>query len=261
MMLLLLVALDTLTVAVADFENLGGIEESYANAFSSMLITSLSKYENIKVLERESLRKALEEFRIQTLSGIDPDAFKKLGDWLGADGIITGSFTVIDGAIRVDARVIDTKTGIVLTGVSYTSRNKEEIPDSIASLITSSLHMDESKGEGTVEIYFRLTYSPLATGKIFHQIVRLYIDGVYMGTSPPVRDVNKWEKIFALKLKPNRMYKIKLEHGYVEKGKWLGPYDMQPETFNISLKHGEIHIIKYEFVKGSIKNFFKFINR
>ena len=78
---------------------------------TATLVSGLEQISGISVITDQDRRKAIEELKF-TIGGLVEDEKQlKIGEFLAADLIFTGSYTVLDGKIRVIARLIQTEKG------------------------------------------------------------------------------------------------------------------------------------------------------
>ncbi len=260
-LLLLSFQTDSLNIAVLHFDNFaGGRYDTIVDAIPLMLTTTLAKDKGLHLVERIQISKALENFKIEALGGIDFDAAVKIGKWLGADAVILGSLVREDNLFRIDARVIDVNTGNILTAAYSKGYEIMSIVDTLGIHIIKNIGVNRSEtGTGTLEIFFKLQYLPISVvRKIYHQIVRLYIDSTYIGISPPVKKVNKWVRIFSVHLPAGKEYEIELRHGYVEQDKWSGEFSAQPKKFKVNIGKNKVTEIRYSYLTGFIFKGFKY---
>lgn len=78
---------------------------------TSSVISDLVKVRDIQVVSDQDRKKALKELAFQQTGLTAEDTSDKLGHMLGGDLIFTGSYAVIAGQIRVNARIINVETG------------------------------------------------------------------------------------------------------------------------------------------------------
>ncbi len=91
-----------------------------SKGIADMLITDLAGTGQVTVVERESLQKVLAEQEL-ALSGIfDEKGAVQIGKLLSAGRIVMGSFIVMQGALRVDAKLVDVESGKVEKAVQST---------------------------------------------------------------------------------------------------------------------------------------------
>ena len=90
-------------------------KDNFGKIFTEVLTTSFVKSEAFKIIEREQLQKILKEFELTQSGIIDTSNAKQIGKMVGADAIVIGSVTKIGNDMRLDARIIDVESGIILT--------------------------------------------------------------------------------------------------------------------------------------------------
>ncbi len=93
--------------------------------------SELSKDERVVLIPEDKLKEAVERTR---RTEIDEEAAREIGRALDADFMILGSVTQINGAISVDARVVDVFQPGILASVFGQGRKPEEIPEMMARI-------------------------------------------------------------------------------------------------------------------------------
>jgi TolB-like protein len=102
-----------------------------SKGLADMLISDLSDLPGIKIVERESLEKLLQEQAL-SLSGLTKDGpSDKIGQLLQADNLIYGSYITSDDEIRVDIKLSEVMSGKIV----YTNKAQGDI-DNIFDLQT-----------------------------------------------------------------------------------------------------------------------------
>ncbi|MEW6582939.1 MAG: FlgO family outer membrane protein [Actinomycetota bacterium] len=101
-------------VAVLPFEPADGGSPRDGWNISEKLVTQLVRTGKVQALERSMLRALLSEQRLGQTGALDPATLKRIGRVLSADGIVTGSFTTIGREVEVNARLINTETGVIV---------------------------------------------------------------------------------------------------------------------------------------------------
>lgn len=91
-------------------------------ALAELLTHHLMTAPAFTVVERNELERVLSEQRLQTTAAIDPDSAVKVGKLLGARLLVLGSAEKVGGKYSVNARIVETETGRVL------STGYEELP-------------------------------------------------------------------------------------------------------------------------------------
>jgi len=104
-------------IGIIEFQSLNeeAKKDNLGKIISEMLTTSFVNSESFKIIEREQLQKVVQEFQLSQSGIIDTSYAKQIGKIAGADAIVTGSVTKIGNDLRLDARIIDVESGIILT--------------------------------------------------------------------------------------------------------------------------------------------------
>lgn len=108
---------EKIKVAVIEFQSLNeeAQKDNLGKIVSEILTTSFVNSESFKIIEREQLQKVTKEFELGQTGIIDTSSAKQIGKILGADAIVTGSVIKMGRTLRLDARIIDVASGIILT--------------------------------------------------------------------------------------------------------------------------------------------------
>lgn len=115
-------------IAVMDFKAGVGVEQSEVNGLSDMLINSLYKTGEFRIIERSQLNQVLKEQNFQQ-SDLTSEQVAEIGKILGVKSILIGSVNFIptgrtlyqkaagtvSGEYNVDIRVVDCTTGELMT--------------------------------------------------------------------------------------------------------------------------------------------------
>jgi TolB-like protein len=101
-------------VAVAPFEpaEKGDAREGWLVA--ERLTTELVRLGQVQVVERNLLGKVFEEQRLMRTGAVDAAQSRRLGALYPVAGIVTGSFVVEGARLRLEARLIDMQTGLIV---------------------------------------------------------------------------------------------------------------------------------------------------
>lgn len=101
-------------VAVMPFEPADGGSARDGWNISEKLVTQLVRTGKVQTLERSMLKTLMDEHQLGRTGALDPATLRKLGRVLSAEAIITGSFTTIGREVVVNARLINTETGVIV---------------------------------------------------------------------------------------------------------------------------------------------------
>lgn len=108
------------TIAVMDF-SLIGIENNTMNKFAMEdMTTKLVQSGQYLVVERTKLNSVLEEHKLADSGLLDEKSSSQLGKLVSADIILTGTFSKRGSNWIVNLRLVDVKTGIILTAINET---------------------------------------------------------------------------------------------------------------------------------------------
>ena len=104
---------EKITMAVLDFEA-KNMSQSSAEAVTDLLRTELFNTGHFKVVERQRIKKIIEEQRFQ-MSGItDANQAVEIGRILNVEKIMIGTVTLLGSTHIVNTRIVDVKTGLVV---------------------------------------------------------------------------------------------------------------------------------------------------
>jgi TolB-like protein len=115
------------TVAVVEFSNLDGSISDMGKYLAEELTTRLVRSKKIQVVERKLLNRTLEEQKLSASGMIDQKTAKAFGSLFGADAILTGTVSLLDTNVRINARLIATETGAVFAAASATIPRGKEV--------------------------------------------------------------------------------------------------------------------------------------
>lgn len=88
--------------------------EKYGDPLASMMMTSLTKTVNVKVVERERIQKAIKELEFQTSGLADSTTAKEVGKFLNADYLVYGEISRIKDTYHVIIHVVDVRLGEIV---------------------------------------------------------------------------------------------------------------------------------------------------
>jgi len=139
------------TVAIAYFDDHSGQPDlaPLGRGLADMLITDLAAVESIRVVEREKLNQALAELKLSRSTFIDPKTAVRLGKGLAAQFILTGGYTVVGAALRIDARLFRVADGQVVAGDKVEGAREEffSLEKELVELLVNGLELKLAKGE------------------------------------------------------------------------------------------------------------------
>lgn len=104
---------DKQKVAVAEFCDLNGRVTKFGKFISEEILLALVRDENIVIVERQHLQKVMEEKKFKGSGIADAKSAQKIGIFLGADIMCIGVITIMPKTVRINARIVDTRTGSI----------------------------------------------------------------------------------------------------------------------------------------------------
>lgn len=113
-------------VAIADLSPLHGGMGNLGSFLSEEMFTILARY-NIRLLERKLLSDALKELRLNMTDLVDPEHARRFGRFTGTDLLLLGTTTDFPEAIRINARLIDIESRVLVGAGSIELRKGKDI--------------------------------------------------------------------------------------------------------------------------------------
>ncbi|TNF29436.1 MAG: hypothetical protein EP329_15770 [Deltaproteobacteria bacterium] len=115
--------------------------DGFGTALAGMVITDLAAVPELQLVERERLTALLDELALSKTSFVDPKAAVKLGHGLGAELMVSGSFSIVANRLLMDARLVAVQTGSILAAVrsegpleEYVAVEKDVVEQLLAQL-------------------------------------------------------------------------------------------------------------------------------
>lgn len=102
-------------IAVVEFSDINGETTQFGRYVAEELITRLYRTGKFNVIERQLLNKVMAEHRLNLSGVVDPESAREIGNILGADAIATGSITDLGENVKINARLISTETGQLIS--------------------------------------------------------------------------------------------------------------------------------------------------
>jgi TolB-like protein len=117
-----------LSVAVVGFVPLGK-DDAASDAFSSYLVEELTMKlvsdGRVTVAERAQLEKVVKELKLQSSGMVSDQTAKQLGQLLGVDGVLLGTYMDQGKEVKVNQKLIATENGQILAATTTTfAKNK-----------------------------------------------------------------------------------------------------------------------------------------
>jgi branched-chain amino acid transport system substrate-binding protein len=125
-------------VAVMDF-NFENLAPGEGNLVVDALTSSLVKSNRYFVLEKNQRENLIKEMEVSLSDLVDTASQVKIGKWLGAKKVLSGSIGRIEGKLSVTVKLIDIETSVTETSSSTIFGSFEKMSNQ-ADVITSALY-------------------------------------------------------------------------------------------------------------------------
>jgi len=108
------------TLAVLPLERADRSEahEGFGQAIAGMLVADLSHVDGLTLVERARLDALLGEIALGKSNYLDPKTAQKVGKGVGAELVLVGDWSTLDGELLLDARIVDVSQGTVREAVA-----------------------------------------------------------------------------------------------------------------------------------------------
>jgi len=134
-------------VSVLDFQHVGGEEANYSRAFQDTVTTELALVQDIVLTERVALHLSVGELELTHRGGFDPEKLAPLGKLHGSEVAVLGGWQQAGGQMRVTARFVEVKTGIILHGIKVqrAARQVMDLQDDLAEEVRLAIPILKAK--------------------------------------------------------------------------------------------------------------------
>jgi TolB-like protein len=123
-------------ISVLYFENHTGKADYdvLRKGLADMIVTDLTAWDGVTVVERERLEAVLTELKLQQTKAFDRKNRQKIGQLLGAQFVLVGAMNLNGGVLAIDAQLIEVQTGAVRVGARATG-NPDRVFDLEQNLV------------------------------------------------------------------------------------------------------------------------------
>jgi len=112
--------------AIFPFKEKGASLKGYGEKVSNVLFATLSTKDDIYLVDREDMKKILDETSLNLTGMVNQQQMIQVGQLMGAKILITGSIMDIDGTLMVVAKIIGTETSRVF-GESVKGKTNDDL--------------------------------------------------------------------------------------------------------------------------------------
>jgi len=129
-----------LTVAISPFDIRSGLSADEANAIIEMFIAELAADGTVKVVDRNSFDKIVQEMRFQVSDWSDDNKVAQLGRALNANSIVRGTMMSFAGQIVITATIMDINTAQQLLSSTLRMETVGEVFDKLPTFVYDMTH-------------------------------------------------------------------------------------------------------------------------
>jgi len=101
-----------------------------------MLLTELQQNPALRIVERSAIRQIINEQDLGAAGRLDPSTAAQVGRLVGARYAIMGVFMDLNGAFRLDGRIVNVETGEILRAVRVEPQRREQLYGMLVTLAT-----------------------------------------------------------------------------------------------------------------------------
>lgn len=129
------------TLAITPLSRAAASEQydGLGKALSGMLVSDLSTVPALRLVERDRLDAVLAEINLAKSGFLDEKTAQKLGKGVGAQLVLTGSFSVVGEAFLMDARIVRVQSGEIVKAADASGKATEFVAvekELVESLLT-----------------------------------------------------------------------------------------------------------------------------
>jgi TolB-like protein len=105
-------------------EKLAAAYQPWEYGLATMMMTDVESIGLFNIISREDLKKILEEHKFQHSGLVEGNKAVEIGKLLAARYILTGSFIVMNGTMRMESKVFSVEKGVLLGAASVSGKTK-----------------------------------------------------------------------------------------------------------------------------------------
>ncbi|CAN5609751.1 hypothetical protein BH10ACI4_BH10ACI4_28490 [soil metagenome] len=141
------------TIAVLPFVNLSNSSDKawISSALRETLATDLRLNAKLRIVPAEEVDRATRELGLNNNSTPNHDQLKKLSEDLDCKAVVTGTYLVVGGRIRLNTRLLDVQTGASLSETSLEDTEEHLLPliASAGSAVRSTFGPHDAPSDGS----------------------------------------------------------------------------------------------------------------
>jgi TolB-like protein len=168
-------------VAVIEFTNLEGKVTGLGKYLAEELTTRLFLTGRFQIVERRLMNKMIDEQKLNASGLIDEKNAIKFGSILGVDALTTGTIADLNSSVKINARLIATRTGSVFAVASVNIPMNKELEILLGKKPSAVSSSDQGRFDGIWDV--TLVTPPLTDGTsgYTYQFIAYVTGGVFHG--------------------------------------------------------------------------------
>lgn len=213
-----LTAAQKMNILIEPFRNNGNPEYSWISpGMTETVVADFSSINDFKVISREERERALEELDLSQTGIIKTDDVAKVGNFLGAHIILSGSYTVFSDKIRIVAMLTNVETGQTEKSVKLDGnlRNIFDVQDRIVIGLINETQNIRIKGVKEIKIDKKQVKDIEQKPRPNYNAFEYYARGLEIMDSQPSQAFEYFMKAIELQKDYAEAYKMA---GYVQGG-------------------------------------------
>ncbi|MEI7637764.1 MAG: FlgO family outer membrane protein [Syntrophus sp. (in: bacteria)] len=170
----------TRKIAVIEFTSLEGNVSGLGKYLAEELTTRLFRTGRFLIIERQLMKKMMEEQKLNATGLIDAKTASKFGQILGVDALTTGTIADLNTSVKINARLIAVETGSVFAVASVKVPMNKEVEILLGKKHGAAGRSDVGRFDGTWDVIIACSPHEGALGYTY-QLTSSVKDGVFHG--------------------------------------------------------------------------------
>jgi TolB-like protein len=170
----------TRKIAVIEFLSLEGNVTGLGKYLAEELTTRLFRTGRFQIIERQLMKKMMEEQKLSATGLIDAKTASQFGQILGVDALTTGTIADLNTSVKINARLIAVETGSVFAVASVKVPMNNEVEILMGKKPGAADRSDVGRFDGTWDVILACSTQEGVLGYTY-QFISSVKDGVFHG--------------------------------------------------------------------------------
>ena len=196
------IAVHPVSLAILPFQNASGDQKLdwLGSSLSDMLSTDVGQSAHLRTVSPANLHQIFSDLRISSGTALDPATIRRVADFSNADRVVWGQYASFGDKIRIDATLLDIKSGTTAP-FKVDVPSEKEIPgavDRLAESIRQKLELSEDVLKELKASSFQPSSKSIDALRDYNQGVDLQRDGRNLEAQKEFEAATKEDPAFAL---------------------------------------------------------------